>query len=39
MAHPVSSMLETYPKDLGAIDREKLAQCIEACAELLESLG
>ncbi|MVA75057.1 four-helix bundle copper-binding protein [Auraticoccus sp. F435] len=24
-------MLETYPKDLGGVDREKLAACIAAC--------
>jgi hypothetical protein len=31
MTDPVQGMLETYPKDLGGIDREKLAECIEAC--------
>ena len=30
MTHHVSSMLETYPKDLGDIDRQKLAECIES---------
>lgn len=29
----VQTMLNTYPKDLGDIDREKLVQCIEACFE------
>lgn len=33
MTHHVSSMLETYPKELGNIDRQKLAECIEACFE------
>ena len=27
----VAQMLETYPKDLGGIDRQKLVECIEAC--------
>ena len=30
MSH-VTAMLEAYPKDLGDIDREKLATCIHAC--------
>ena len=33
MIHHVSSMLETYPKDLGYIDQQKLAECITACFE------
>lgn len=31
MTHHVASMLETYPKDLGNIDRQKLTECIDAC--------
>ena len=31
MTHHVSAMLETHPKDLGGVDRRKLAECIEAC--------
>lgn len=31
--HTVPQMLENYPKDLGDIDREKLAACIQACFE------
>jgi hypothetical protein len=31
MTHHVSAMLDAYPKDLGNIDRQKLAECIEAC--------
>lgn len=27
----VTEMLETYPKDLGHVDKAKLAECIEAC--------
>jgi hypothetical protein len=27
----VRAMLDTYPKDLGSVDREKLADCIDAC--------
>ena len=26
-----SEMLATYPKDLGGIDTDKLAECIDAC--------
>ena len=37
MTHHVSSMLETYPKDLGDIDRQKLAECIEACFECAQT--
>lgn len=33
MTHHVTSMLETYPKDLGGLDRQKLAECITACFE------
>lgn len=33
MTHHVTSMLETYPKDLGGVDRQKLAECITACFE------
>lgn len=29
----VRSMLETYPRDLGQIDRAKLIACIDACIE------
>lgn len=29
----ISSMLKTYPRDLGAIDQAKLATCIAACFE------
>lgn len=27
----VKNMLETYPADLGRVDRDALARCIEAC--------
>lgn len=37
MTHHVASMLETYPKDLGNIDRQKLAECIEACFECAQT--
>ena len=33
MSHHVEAMLETYPKDLGDIDKQALAACIEACFE------
>ena len=32
-----SQMLDTYPADLGGIDRQKLAACIEACFECAQS--
>ncbi len=31
MANTVKDMLDTYPKDLGGVDRDKLSACIEAC--------
>ncbi|GAA4777178.1 four-helix bundle copper-binding protein [Citricoccus nitrophenolicus] len=37
MTHHVSSMLETYPKDLGNIDRQKLDECIQACFECAQT--
>ena len=30
-------MLDTYPKDLGGVDKEKLAACIEACFECAQT--
>ena len=30
MTHHVSAMLDTYPKNVGNIDRQKLAECIES---------
>ena len=30
-------MLETYPKDLGGIDRDALTACIEACFECTQA--
>lgn len=36
MSH-ITSMLETYPKDLGGIDRQKLADCIAACFECAQT--
>jgi hypothetical protein len=30
-------MLETYPKDLGGIDRDALTACIEACFECAQA--
>src|SRR5699024_10053082 len=37
MTHHVASMLQTYPKDLGMIDQQKLAECIEACFECAQT--
>lgn len=37
MTHHVTSMLETYPKDLGGVDEEKLAACIEACFQCAQT--
>jgi Domain of Unknown Function (DUF326) len=28
-----AQMLDTYPKDLGGVDRQKLQTCIDACIE------
>ena len=36
MTH-ISSMLDTYPKDLGGVDRQKLAECIAACFECAQT--
>lgn len=36
MSH-ITSMLDAYPKDLGGIDREKLAECIAACFECTQT--
>src|SRR5206468_12075580 len=33
MASTASAMLDTYPADLGRVDRAALARCIEACVE------
>ena len=37
MTQQVTSMLETYPKDLGGVDQEKLATCIAACFECAQT--
>jgi Domain of Unknown Function (DUF326) len=35
---PVAAqMLDTYPKDLGTVDRRKLVACIEACVECAQA--
>jgi hypothetical protein len=36
MSH-VEAMLDAYPKDLGDIDRAKLASCIQACFECAQT--
>ena len=36
MSH-VEAMLDAYPKDLGSVDRGKLAECIEACFECAQT--
>jgi hypothetical protein len=33
----VAQMLDTYPKDLGKVDRGKLTACIEACVECAQA--
>ncbi len=30
-------MLDTYPKDLGGVDREALRECIDACVECAQA--
>lgn len=37
MTHHVSAMLDTYPKNVGNIDRQKLAECIQACFECAQT--
>ena len=37
MTHHVMTMLDTYPKDLGGVDKEKLAGCIQACFECAQT--
>ena len=32
-----SAMLETYPKDFGGIDKDKLSACIEACFQCAQA--
>jgi hypothetical protein len=32
-----AQMLETYPQDLGGVDRAKLLACIEACVECAQA--
>jgi hypothetical protein len=32
-----AQMLESYPKDLGDIDRRKLQECIDACVECAQA--
>ncbi len=32
-----AQMLETYPQDLGGVDRKKLLACIEACVECAQA--
>lgn len=35
--HTVAEMLDTYPKDLKGIDKDKLVECIGACAECAQA--
>ena len=37
MLHHVASRLRTYPKDVGTIDQQMLAACIEACFECAQT--
>jgi hypothetical protein len=32
-----ADMLQTYPADLGGVDRQKLAECIDACFECTQT--
>jgi Domain of Unknown Function (DUF326) len=32
-----AQMLDTYPKDLGAVDRQRLQACIDACIECAQA--
>jgi hypothetical protein len=33
----VEAMLNAYPKDLGRVDHERLARCIQACFECAQT--
>jgi Domain of Unknown Function (DUF326) len=33
----VAKMLDSYPKGMGGIDRQKLQECIEACVECAQA--
>ena len=37
MTHHVSTMLQTHPRGTGAVDPEKLAECIQACFECAQT--
>lgn len=37
MTHHVSAMLDTYPGEVGNIDRQKLAECIQACFQCAQT--
>lgn len=37
MTHHITAMLAAYPKDLGDIDREKLATCVEECVDCAQA--
>ncbi len=37
MTDRVQQMLEAYPKEVGSIDRQKLAECIAACLECAQT--
>lgn len=37
MTHHVTSMLATHPKDVEGVDKERLAECIEACFECAQT--
>jgi hypothetical protein len=34
-----AQMVDTYPEDLGGVDEDELRECIEACCDLVGSLG
>ncbi|TDL37330.1 four-helix bundle copper-binding protein [Arthrobacter nitrophenolicus] len=37
MTHHVTAMLDSYPKDLGGVDKQKLAACIQSCFECAQT--
>ena len=37
MSHHISAMLDAYPTELGAIDKDKLAECIAACFQCAQA--
>jgi hypothetical protein len=37
VTHHVTTMLQSYPKDMGSIDQQQLAECVETCFEYAQT--